>query len=619
MKLLNKKKPILTFFLAISLLGTMFFPSSAITGNTITPLPVDRPVGIMQDQMHSILLGLVRGMESANFTPDNVYYGVYNNVGTYSYNLTRATERNFSLNLDYLRNALTLSLIRLNNEATPDDSAISFLSNLLLELESRTYVNIYHKVDSDLTITTSHDRKAVTILYDNDRSVIDSIEVILNNESVQSQPFTGDEVLTNIFMSLVRDEVTGKYEVWNEWTYDDGTDSVLLKRFIERLTSREWLTRELQYFFKLPAVNILRAMAGPAYYNFLAPTFDPEVLERSTFSISQLKIDTLDLARVGSGLIIQEYDYTYLEHHLLGNLVYNDTNSNGYMDIGVKTLPVGLESVAYPSVGEEALYRFDMTSIANRDYNRPVTSDNVLEFGSSFTDVQGYLQPLENNQDLSLFNASTGKLHTINEVATQFHFEVDNDIGEATLKFDYLIGEWDNSAELQGLSLNQLMASTVVDAQNKKTIQWRNELNSTLNEEFENSSRISRFRFADTTSEFAEIRLDDIPYYWDQTEFVNAKGQLIPMNLINVAYGVISSEADLIRSMSGSTTRKTFLYSVSYPKWDGKEILHDPAYSVLTGTASEADDNGAPIPGFELISLLFAIPIVYALRRKRNQ
>ena len=226
---------------------------------------------------------------------------------------------------------------------------------------------------------------------------------------------------------------------------------------------------------------------------------------------------------------------------------------------------------------------------------------------------------MESNQDFSLFNVSTDNLHNVAEVSTLFHFEVDNDEGSIALKFDYVIGEWDSSPELVGLGLNQLMATTVVDAHQMKTIQWRDENNAELEETFENASRISRFRFADSTSQFAEVRLDDIPYLWDQTEMVNATGQLIPMNLIDVAYGVISSEADLIRSMRGSTSRKTFLYSISYPKWDGLEIVHDPTYAVVSGEANETTDTGGIVPGFEFASLFLALPLIAVIMRRKRR
>jgi hypothetical protein len=289
------------------------------------------------------------------------------------------------------------------------------------------------------------------------------------------------------------------------------------------------------------------------------------------------------------------------------------------MDLGVNKLNLADSSLAYPTIGDEALYRFDMKNIANRTYSRPTTTENVLEFGSRFKDVSGYLQPLERNQDIALFNVSTEELHTINEVSTLFHFEVDNELGRVDLKFDYIIGEWSNSADLTGLSLNQLMGTTVFDVHKQKAIQWRNENNADVDPDNENSTKISRFRFSDTTTEFAEIRLDDIQYLWDQTEWVTAVGQLIPLNLIDVAYGTISSEADMIRSMRADASRKTYIYSISYPKWGGKEILHDPAYAVLAGTGSE-DTEGPEggIPGFEFLALFVAIPVFVIMSRRRK-
>lgn len=618
----SAKKSLIAIVFAISIISLTVIPSSTVSGQDIvTQMPVVRPEGIYMNQIHGNFLGLIRGMQSANFTPDNVYYGVYNSLGTYSYSITGIRERNISVDIRGLTYLLNNSLVKIEADPSISNDAKDYLNALLAEIKNHNSTTIYHKVDADLTISSLHDKKAVTIFYDQDRSVLDTFDMIKNNESITSQPFTGDEVFTNVFMSLVSDKVSGKYEMWNEWKYEDGSDGTMLKRFIERIASHKWLSRELRFLFDLRSVNIMQTMVGPTYHSFLASALAPKVLQRGTFSVSQLRIDNLTLNKIGTALRVQEFDYTYLEHHLLGTLVYNDTNDNGMMDIGVKTIPVGLsEYVSYPTIGDEALYRFDMKSIGSRTYNRPVTTEDVLEFGSEFTNVQGNLEPLGKNQDYSLFNETLDGSHTIDEVSTLFHFSVDNEEGSVALKFDYLIGDWDSAEKLEGLGLNQLMASTVVDSKMQRIIRWRNENSTELDEGFENSSRISKFRFAHTTTDFGEIRLDDIPYLWDQTEMVNATGQLIPMNLINVAYGCISSEADMIRSMRGATSRKTFLYSVSYPKWGGKEILHDPAYVVVSGTASEGEiPTEGNIPGFEIISALLALPLVtLAIRRKRN-
>ncbi|MHA2304974.1 MAG: Heimdall-CTERM domain-containing surface protein, partial [Candidatus Hodarchaeales archaeon] len=63
-----------------------------------------------------------------------------------------------------------------------------------------------------------------------------------------------------------------------------------------------------------------------------------------------------------------------------------------------------------------------------------------------------------------------------------------------------------------------------------------------------------------------------------------------------------------------------------FPEWYGGEIIHDPAYSAvaaMAATSSETSDTGPPdttagIPGFELLSVLLAIPPLYALYRKRR-
>ena len=93
------------------------------------------------------------------------------------------------------------------------------------------------------------------------------------------------------------------------------------------------------------------------------------------------------------------------------------------------------------------------------------------------------------------------------------------------------------------------------------------------------------------------------------------------MNLIDFTYGRISSEADLVRGISGGVARKTFLYSISYPKWDGKSIAHDPSYTVIGSLAAEENGDEAGIPGFEYATVILAIPMIALIevyRRKRR-
>jgi hypothetical protein len=616
--MIKTRKSLLLATVCWLLIASAILPSTGVINETIAgPIVPERPQGIMRNQLHSNFLWLIRGMQSANFTPDNVYFDVYNSVGSYEYQVKGVRHRTHDIFLARFINVLNTTITAIESDSTVDLTSKTYLTNLYNEIEGKTKLTINQDVDTNLVINSTHDRKAVSIFYDHDRSVIEAFTKIANNETLDTQPFTGDEILTNVFMSLVRDEVKGRFVLQNEWQYNDGSNATLLRRFIARLTSHEWLAKELRFLFRLPSVNQMSTFAHPdvTWDNELARVF-----KRGRFSVSQLQINELTLHRLGQRLLIDDFDYKYIEHHLLGSLVYNDTNNNGYMDIGVKNVTIGEHTLVYPTIGDEALFRFDTQSIGTRTYHRPTTTNNVLDFGSDFTNVKGFLNPIEKNQDSSMFNESVSGIHTIDEVSTLFHFSVDD--GTANLKFDYVIGEWDTHAQLTGLSFNQLMASTVVDAQQQKTISWRADDNTTeISDQIENTSRVRRIRFSDSQASFGEIRLDDIPYRWDGTTDVNATGQLLPMNLIDFTYGRISSEADMIRGIRGDVQRKTFLYSVSYPKWGGRSITHDPTYAAIAGAVDGDGTGTAPIPGFDLVVAVIALPILAVIvvqRRKQH-
>ncbi|MFX0208557.1 MAG: hypothetical protein ACFFDT_21425, partial [Candidatus Hodarchaeota archaeon] len=254
---LNVKKTLIWLLVIISLFGTSLIPS--VSSSSAVPSPIERPQGIMLNQMHKQFLWMIRNMQSAEFTPDNVYYGVYDNTGSYSYPIIGEREREVTISLDNLIRLLNTTIDRLEDIGTDSDT-LTYLNNLYAELQIHDELTIYMKVDSDLEITSSHDRKAVTIFFDNDRSVIDAFNKIKNNESITEQPFSGDEILTNVFMALIRDEISGSYEVINTWNYEDNSDAALLKDFISRLTNNRWFFSEGRQFFRLPELNIMRTL-----------------------------------------------------------------------------------------------------------------------------------------------------------------------------------------------------------------------------------------------------------------------------------------------------------------------------------------------------------------------
>ncbi|MHA1976106.1 MAG: hypothetical protein ACW98I_04305 [Candidatus Hodarchaeales archaeon] len=89
---------------------------------------------------------------------------------------------------------------------------------------------------------------------------------------------------------------------------------------------------------------------------------------------------------------------------------------------------------------------------------------------------------------------------------------------------------------------------------------------------------------------------------------------------------------DIVHPGAGQHTEviNQFLYLTftEFPTWYGGEIYHDPSYSAVAAVAAQSetttdgpavsDTTGLNIPGFELISVLVALPLLYTSYRKRR-
>ncbi|MHA2246512.1 MAG: Heimdall-CTERM domain-containing surface protein [Candidatus Hodarchaeales archaeon] len=106
-----------------------------------------------------------------------------------------------------------------------------------------------------------------------------------------------------------------------------------------------------------------------------------------------------------------------------------------------------------------------------------------------------------------------------------------------------------------------------------------------------------------------------------------------------LAYGFtifMAKELGEFMSMSADATAylSVMLYVTftEFPEWYGGEIIHDPSYSAIAAVAAVTEDpssaeesSGPPdtseddgVPGFEILSVLLAIPPLYAIYRKRR-
>ncbi|MHA1541406.1 MAG: hypothetical protein ACTSQH_00345, partial [Candidatus Hodarchaeales archaeon] len=174
----------------IFILSLVSFPSTAVIEPSVNPpISVRKPEDeLLQPELHRNLLWLIKNMESADFTPDNVYYGVYNNVGSYSYRIVGSGIQNIPVNLTRLIDLLNKTVERLETDnldgTFDDDSSLDYLRALLTELKAHNTIEIQYKVESNLMVKSFQDKKAVSIFYDRDRSVLDAFDMISENQSV---------------------------------------------------------------------------------------------------------------------------------------------------------------------------------------------------------------------------------------------------------------------------------------------------------------------------------------------------------------------------------------------------------------------------------------------------
>ncbi|MFX1514335.1 MAG: hypothetical protein ACFFCQ_17305 [Promethearchaeota archaeon] len=490
--------------------------------------------------------------------------------------------------------------------------AITILTECETELLTHNTLTMARRDIVDLDVTLTIDDRAVVILWDHDGTVLDVLDNIKNNETAGGQPFSGDEVIHATYMTDEQKTTSGSIEITNTWKYEDDSSADVLYKLLRILF------KERVAGLSVGDIPLHR------FSFFLGPRNEAHsgsFLERDTrFGVAQLRINELILDRNPRGhLFLASSDFDFIEHHSLGNIIYNDTNGDGRLTLKMEMSP---EGVPYQTNESESLYRFRIVNFGDKTYQAPQTDNNELTFGFNFANAEGRLFPTDIDEEVSGFNQTYAPIsEKIDELEGLFHFSVDPETGESHLKFDYILGNWNNTEPLAGLSFAHLMGSTFIKRTTEQTI---DEVISETNEEVDDTSvetqRISRFRFRYGGKQIADVYLDDIPYEWNSTQ-QNAIGLLIPLRFAEMSYGRSSSNGEIIRNMQGQVQRRTYLYTISYPKWSGLAISHDPDFVVSAGEAtlepsSSKEDGG--IPGFEIGFGLIGLIGLIGLRKRRK-
>ena len=348
------------------------------------------------------------------------------------------------------------------------------------------------------------------------------------------------------------------------------------------------------------------------------------------FTVSQMQIDNLTLAKRLGNVIVSNFQATLVESHTLGMTLFNDTdNNNGIMDMAMKTIQPnrsGFNGTVLPTGSNEAVYRVDIRGAQNSSYV-PVaktSGQNELTFSFDATNVSAQLNPISENQDDALINPQAPPVQEfIDNVGYKFHFTTNDTARTANVKFDYDLGTWSNQTAVNGLRLNQMYLTGVSDYSAHHRVMELQHNNQAVND---NSQSFAARKFAITVgqSPIASIDLDQIPYTYNGTQSVQAYGQTLPLLFSKFMFGSLTSTDNVLRTLGGSVSSARYLYSISYPEFSGLPISHDPTFSVVapesstpSSTISGSTSVKAGVPGFEVLSIL-ALPLIYAIRKRKN-
>ncbi|MHA1732938.1 MAG: hypothetical protein ACTSU5_13410 [Promethearchaeota archaeon] len=532
----------------------------------------------------------------ASATPEEVFWWLNRNVtpmgmfnSMYYHELAKIPSHSIlDLNCSYLVNQ-TLPLM------TGAKTELDWPANEELSIWYNISVNVDEKIDVD--------NKAVVIMWDPDDSVMTQVNRLKNGQLPNAQAFTGNEVFYLVHFLTMNRTLWGNVDIDVTWNYtQNGVPVNSSPKFYEFMHEYRFSPRFLDWVSSSSDIPIylLRRFVRPSYH-VSVPESDPKTFRQGTFDLGCLKVNAFELHFANGGFGTPsdvKIDLAYSQHHWLGLSVFNDTNGNGYQDVEVK----GTAPFLYTETNETA-YRFRAFTVENRTYTAPTVVNNSLVFGIDFNNIDGELVPIDSaEEDKLLENSTTSDMpEHIDKTSFQFNFSVDTANKSASMKVDYMFGDFENQSgavdpKLDGYSLamNTMFMAFRYRAGMRtfnSSTRISGDGNTTLSDP-ERVRRMRQFRFSSGDTVQFENRLDDIPYNWGTSgEAVTAIGQLVPLKLGQVSMGRATMDGNKTVAMGQSISGGVFLYSISYPKWSGQQIVHDPVFTTYVDDLGSAGSS----------------------------
>lgn len=520
------------------------------------------------------LLRLIPQLQDTQIEGTNVYYGAFPiPLNTTSYEILE-NESNEPI-ID--TNNLAQKLRRMNETRGGgyflNNTIRALLTAAVTELESHTTLFLNRTTTSVLNLDQQIHATKFFLLWDPDDSARQILSQWHQGHLPTEQPFTGDEVIVSVQIGYFQETLQGSVTTFRGWTFETGENATATLDFVDKIWSD---TRFLSVLRQAEVpVEKLDWFLGPPVSNATGVI----TRGRPAIDILQMRLENVAFRRSNGRIGASHFNTTLQETHLIGIFAWNDTNGDSKVDQWLDR-----DRGGHPTVGQhsELTKRFDFLNFSSAEVKEPTLNDNSISFGVSLSSVTGQLVPIKERADAALLKRPSSALNEqLTYFNTSFHFEPDVETGEAALKLDFAFGEWNDTAPLDDLGLSLLFASSFTTIHKTKVISMGQQ---GFNPESNQSSNVSRIHFFGN-DEWGYLDLDSDQYVWNDLETKSVLGTVIPLDFAQVTMSSSELGGRLARKAKQSVVaRSTVLYGITYPNWEGKSILHDPTFSIYSGT-----------------------------------
>ncbi len=508
----------------------------------------------------------------------------------------------------------------------------------------------------DVTIDFKQEALVVMVLWDNDGSFVAAIKKVLavvregiawaNDHAGEDVPqeliekasecitwmlvhvndiITGDEQIIFQPSYYWQYHLYGDYQetkTWYQWNNVSSWVAVAKPTGLTNFPTEAQNNERMQY---LAGIDIDETDKDVYDSGFMFHLFQLW-LQKFQLSINMSKLGALiDYGQGGNnvtdnmlGNLLEGVDikFTFTQHHLLGGVLYNDTDHNGIPTVNYETTnwqytdANGTKNVTLPTTNEFR-YKLDLNSTGGAwTMDRPakIAGRNAVKWGVQFNsptmkavpigmddyeaELGGYAIPLHPDRlkfgftfepsflDVAVPDASGQTVKTVR-------------FGKGTIKLDQEFGDFGVlPAVIQPLDLSVVYFSHIF----KFDFSYRNEANptaATATEWYERSGGTLDFLDSSSVDYFGQIDIAGPQYTIANGSSYDASTSIVPVALFDYVYeaerNIANDDFSISQGESAFRTQDLYLhlssawafYLVSYPEWDGTELIHDPTFSIF--------------------------------------